>query len=75
MVSYTTELFQTSDRRGFVRMADDEALKTVAKRRKLNEVGCDKCTISWPHANKQNRAGKLIQSFKGGVMNLVVCVK
>ena len=35
LVSYTTELFQTSDRRGYVRMADDEALKTVSKRRKI----------------------------------------
>ena len=32
-VFYTNRLFQTADRRGYARMADDEALKTVTRRR------------------------------------------
>ena len=35
LVFYTTELFQTADRRGYARMADDEVLKTVSLRRKI----------------------------------------
>ena len=34
-VFYTNRLFQTADRRGYARMADDEALKTVTLRRMI----------------------------------------